>query len=214
MTTPLLHRVFVGLPLIVALSACTVDYDDVGLDAAPGEVGAGDEGLWTQVEAPPYDAAGVAMTRRVLELKPDAAGDITLVAALRWNDSAAGAIDPQVTFSLASDQGESTLLQIFESGGVLRTRFDLEMTDVLQVGGWYRVVLTIADAPGRPMQVRLFGADGAEVWRSCGDGAARCPSAPIDASAPGNLRLVVSVDDARFGQAHVELKDVSLVRQP
>jgi hypothetical protein len=191
-----------------------LDYDDVGLDAAPGDVGSGDEGLWTQVEAPPYDAAGVAMARRVLELKPDAAGEIKLAAALRWNDNAAGAIDPQVTFSLASSQGESTLLQIFESRGVLRTRFDLEMTDVLQVGAWYRVELTIGDAPGRLMQVRILDAEGIEVWRSCGDGAVRCPSAPVDASALGSLRLVVSVDDARYGQPHIELRDVAIVQKP
>ncbi len=166
------------------------------------------------MKTPPYDAAARARARRVLELEPDSSGDITLVTGLRWRDHSSGAVNPQVRVGLVSASGESTLLQIFESGGALRTRVDLAMTDALEVGVWYRVVLTIADAPGRPLQVRVFDEDDVEVWRSCDGAAARCPSVQIDADDLDTLRVNVVVDDARDGQGHVELSNTSLLRNP
>ncbi len=161
---------------------------------------------------PPYGAAAGTRARRVLELEPDTSGDITLVTGLRWRDGSSGAISPQVRVGLVSAAGESTLLQIFESGGAVRTRVDLAMTDALEVGVWYRVVLTIADAPGRPLQVRIFDEDEVEVWRSCDGSGARCPSVQIDDEDLDTLRLNVIVDDVRDGEGHVELKDTSLLR--
>lgn len=171
-----------------------------------------DQGLWTEVEAPPYAAAEVGLSHNVVELKPQAAGDITLTAMLRWHDHVEGALKPQVRFGLVTPDGESTLMQIFESGGVLRTRVDLAMTDALQVGSWYQVVMTIASAPGRPVQVSIFGQDGAEVWRSCS--AAACPATLLDAEDLEGVRLSVTVDDVRGGEAQVEVKDISLQRNP
>ena len=162
---------------------------------------------------PPYGAAAGTRARRVLELEPDTSGDITLVTGLRWRDGSSGAISPQVRVGLVSAAGELTLLQIFESGGAVRTRVDLAMTDALEIGVWYRVVLTIADAPGRQLHVRIFDEDEVEVWRSC-DGGARCPSVQIDDVDLETLRLNVIVDDARDGEGHVELKDTSLLRNP
>jgi len=200
---------------MVVLGSCAADFDDVGPDAAVAEGIAGDGlDLWTPIAAPPYDAAERSRARRVLELEPDGPGDITLVTALRWRDSAAGAVSPLVSVALAGAGSESTLLQIFESDGGLRARADLEMTDALEVGVWYRVTLTIADAPGRPVQVRIADADGVEVWRSCGGEAARCPSAPIDAGDLDALRLNVTVDDLRGGEGIVQLRDTWILQNP
>jgi len=216
MGTLLLRRSCAGLIIAVAMASCALESDDVGFDdEAVGDIDTEDDrlGLWTGVQAPPYAAAAWGLSRRDFELKPDASGDITLVAELRWRGYAAGAVSPQLTFGLVTDEGESTLLQIFESRGALHTRFDLEMSNALVAGAWYRVVLTIADAPGRPVQARIFGEDGAEVWRSCAGGAS-CPSAPIDAESLETLRLSVSIYDARNGKGHIELKDLSLVPNP
>ena len=150
----------------------------------------------------------------MLELEPDASGDITLVTALRWRDLASHAVSPQVSVGLVSAAGELTLLQIFESGGALRTRVDLEMTDALEVGAWYRVVLTIGAAPGRPLQVRIIDQGDVEVWRSCGGGSTSCPSVRIDPKDLDTLRLNVVVDDVRDGEGHIELKNTSLLRNP
>jgi hypothetical protein len=202
------------LALVVAVGSCAADFDDVGADAAPSAESTGDDGLWTRVKTPPYDVAARSRARRVLDLEPDATGDITLVTELRWRDHSSGAVNPQVRVALMSGAGESTLLQIFESGGALRTRVDLAMTDALEVGAWYRVMLTIADAPGRPLQVRIFDEDEVEVWRSCDGAAARCPSVQIAAEDLDTLRLNVIVDDARDGEGHVELSNTSLLRNP
>lgn len=202
-----------GVALAVALGSCAAEFDDVGADAGPSADGDGLD-LWTRVKTPPYDAAARSRSRRVLELEPDASGDITLVTSLRWRDHSSGAVNPQVRVGLVSAAGESTLLQIFESGGALRTRVDLAMTDALEVGAWYRVVLTIADAPGRPLQVRILDEDDVEVWRSCDGASARCPSVQIDPADLDTLRLHVIVDDARDGEGHVELANTSLLRNP
>jgi hypothetical protein len=200
--------------LAVSLSSCALESDDVELDDAAGDLTPADDdlGLWTGVPAPPYDAAGLALSHEVFELKPAARGDITLTASLRWRHRSAGAIDPQLSFGLVTSEGESTLLQIFENGGALQTRFDLEMTDALQIGAWYRVALTIADAPGRPVQVRIFDDAGAEVWRSCREGG--CPSTSIDPGALEDVRLNVTVVDARNGNGHIEIRDLSLDPNP
>jgi hypothetical protein len=205
------HRSCAGFAMAIALASCVIDSDEVGPDAQPvGEIvsSESDLGLWTGVKRPPYAASTMAPSRRVLELKPQSSGEITLSASLRWSDLTSSAISPQVSVALVSDVSESTLLQVFESGGLLRARADLAMTDVLEPNVWYRVVLTIADAPNRLMQVRVFDAAG-EVWRSCGDGSTRCPSVQIDADELASLRLSVVVDDAREG-GQVELQNVSL----
>jgi hypothetical protein len=206
----------VALGIAIVLASCNaVGTDDMDSDPVPpGQVIAGDDGLWTRIETPPYAAAAGALSRRVVEFEPEASGDITLVGALRWRERAAGAVSPQVRIGLVSDAGETTLLQIFEAASGLRTRADLEMTDALKVGVWYRLVLTIADAPGRPMQVRIVDDRGAEVWRSCGDGPGRCPSVQIDPDALETLRVSVTVDDVRDGDGYVELRDVSLKQNP
>lgn len=198
----------------VSLSSCALESDDVAVDDVAGDPNPGvDElGLWTGVAAPPYDAAGLALSHEVVELKPHARGDITLSASMRWRHHSAGAIDPQLSFGLVTAEGESTLLQIFENGGALQTRFDLEMTDALQIGQWYRVRLTIADAPGRPVQVRIYDQAGAEVWRSCRDGG--CPATSIGAGALEDVRLNVTRVDARNGNGHIELRDLSLAPNP
>jgi hypothetical protein len=206
-------RACAGFAFSVALASCgTIGSDDES-DLVPAEDSGDDQGLWTEVAAPPYAAAELGLTHNVLELKPEVSGDITLSAMLRWHDHVAGALKPQVRFGVLTPDGESTLMQIFESGGVLRTRVDLEMTDALAVGVWYRVVMTIADAPGRPVQVRIFGQDGAELWHSCSSAAA-CPSTLIDAEDLDSVRISVTVDDVRGGEAQVEVKDISLQRNP
>src|SRR5262245_25540320 len=102
-----LHRACAGFALSAALVACALDSDDVGLEEAEsnGELNNADDelGLWTGISAPPYAAGALAPTRQVFELDPQASGDITLVANLRWREHAAGAIDPQVSFGLVSD---------------------------------------------------------------------------------------------------------------
>jgi len=196
---------------------CAIDSDDSGPDAASdGELSpAGDSlDLWTGVKKPPYHAAALSLSHRVLELDPQSTGEISLAASLRWRDHTGGAVDPRVSFGMITSRGESTLAQVFESNGQLRSLADLAMSDVLEVGAWYRVVLTIADAPGRAVQVRLFDQGGAEVWRSCGGSAGSCPSARIDADDVQNLRLSVTVDDVREGRGQIELKDISLKQLP
>jgi hypothetical protein len=201
-----------GLALLVASGSCAADFDDVEADAAPSSEATDDDGLWTRVKNPPYAVGAGVRARRVLELEPDTSADITFVTDLRWRGRSSGAVNPQVGVALVSEAGESTLLQIFESGGALRARVDLAMTDALEVGVWYRVVLTIADAPGNPVQVRIFEEGGVEVWRSCDGSGARCPSVQIDDEDLDTLRLNVIVDDVRDGEGHVELKDTSLLR--
>ena len=209
-----------GFALSTTLVSCALDSDEIGPDAdTAGENDSTNDdglGLWTDIKKPPYHAAAISLSRSVVELKPEvSAGDITLTAALRWRDHAAGAVNPQVSFGLLSSAGEQTLLQVFENDGLLRTRVDLEMTDALEVGVWYRVAVTIADAPGRPVQARIFDQEGEEVWRSCGGAAsARCPSTQLDADDMENVRLSVIVDDLRAGEGQVEVKDISLKRNP
>jgi hypothetical protein len=180
----------------------------------PGQVIAGDDGLWTRVSKPPYHLSEQPLSRRVVEFEPDAAGDITLVAGLRWRERASGAVSPQLRVGLVSAAGEATLLQVFEAGGGLRARADLEMTDALQVGAWYRLMVTIADAPGRPMQVRIADERGVEVWRSCAGASGSCPSVEIDPDLLDTLRVSVTVDDVQGGAGYVELQDISLKRRP
>ena len=189
-----------------------MDVDEIGPDADPaGDVQSADSfGLWTGVNRPPYYIGAPALARRVVELTPESPGDINLVAELRWRDHAAGAVNPQVSIGLASARGESTLMNFFESDGIVRARLDLAMTDVLEVGVWYRVAMTISGAPDHLVQVRIHDEDGVEVWRSCGDGSARCPSAPITAGDLDTLRLTVTVDDVRQGAGQIELRDISL----
>jgi hypothetical protein len=210
---PAVHRACAGLAVWIALVSCNaMDVDDVGPDAdEAADIQSSDAfGLWTGAKRLPYRVGGPAVSRRVVELAPGSSGPITMVAALRWRDHSAGAVNPQVNIGLASARGESTLLHVFESDGVLRAGVDLAMTDVLEVGVWYRVVLTISEAPGRLVQATIFDENAVEVWRSCGDGATRCPSAPIDAHDLQSLRVTITVDDVRQGQGQVELKDISL----
>ncbi|HKE14071.1 MAG TPA: hypothetical protein VKB80_04390 [Kofleriaceae bacterium] len=189
--------------------------DEAEHDAVPpGQVIAGDDGLWTRVSKPPYHASEEPLSRRVVEFEPDSVGDITLVAGLRWRERSAGAVNPQLRVGLISAAGESTLLQVFEAGGGLRARADLEMTDALQVGAWYRLMVTISDSPGRPMQVRIADQRGVEVWRSCAGASGSCPSMAIDPDLLDTLRVSVTVDDVQGGAGYVELRDISLVRHP
>lgn len=211
-----LRRTCAGFAISALLVACALDSDDVGSDAdSVGDIGP-EVGLdlWTGVKKPkpPYRAAALSLSHRVLEMVPDSTGDILLEASLRWRDHAAGAIEPQVSFGLATDSSESILAQVFESGGQLRTRADLSMSDVLEVGAWYRVVVTIGDAPSRPVQVRILDSDDVEVWRSCDAG--RCPSVQVAEAELDSLRLSITVDDLREGLGQIELKNISLKRHP
>lgn len=209
-----LNRACAGLAVWTALVGCNaMDVDEIGPDADPAGVQSADGiELWTGARRPPYRVGAPALVRRVVELRPESPGDIDLVADIRWRDHAAGAVNPQVSIGLASARGKSTLMNFFESDGIVRARLDLAMTDVLEVGVWYRVALTISGAPDHLVQVRIYDEDGAEVWRSCGDGA-RCPSAPITAGDLESLRLTVTVDDVRQGEGQIELKDISLVQR-
>ena len=210
---PTLRGVCAGFAISALLAACALESDDVGPDDSVGEFGpeAGLD-LWTGVKKPPYRAAALSLTHRVLELSPGAHGDIVLEAQLRWRDNTAGAIEPQVSFGLATDSSESQLAQVFESRGQLRTRADLAMSDVLEVGSWYRVAVTIGAAPSRPVQVRILDSEDVEVWRSCDAG--RCPSVQVDPAELDSLRLTITVDDLREGLGQIELKNISLQRNP
>ena len=209
---PTLRGVCAGFAISALLAACALEPDGSDADSV-GEIGP-EVGLdlWTGVKKPPYRAAALSLSHRVLELSPDSTGDILLEASLRWRDYTGGAIEPQVTFGLATDSSEALLAQVFESRGQLRTRADLAMSDVLEVGAWYRVSVTIGEAPGRPVQVRILDSEDVEVWRSCDAG--RCPSVQVDPTALDSLRLTVSVDDLREGLGQIELKNISLQRNP
>lgn len=210
---PTLRGVCAGFAISALLAACALESDGVADGDTVGEFGpeAGLD-LWTGVKKPPYRAAGLALTHRVLEMSPDSSGDIVLEAQLRWRDYTAGAIEPQVSFGLATDSSESMLAQVFESRGQLRTRADLAMSDVLEVGAWYRVAVTIGDAPSRPVQVRILDTEDVEVWRSCDAG--RCPSVQVEQTELDSLRLTITVDDLREGLGQIELKNISLKQQP
>ena len=211
---PTLRGACAGFALSALLAACALESDGLGSDAdSVGDIGpeAGLD-LWTGVKKPPYRAAALSLTHRVLEMSPDSTGDIRLEAQLRWRDNTAGAIEPQVSFGLATDSSELLLAQVFESRGQLRTRADLAMSDVLEVGAWYRVSVTIGDAPSRPVQVRILDSEDVEVWRSCDAG--RCPSVQVDPTELDSLRLTIAVDDLREGLGQIELKNVSLKQHP
>lgn len=213
-STRTLHGVCAGFAISALLAACALETDELGPDGdTVDEIGpeAGLD-LWTGVKKPPYRAAALTLSHRVLELSPEATGDIRLEASLRWRDNTAGAIEPQVSFGLATDSGDALLAQVFESRGQLRTRADLAMSDVLEVGAWYRVSVSIGAAPGRPVQVRILDSEDVEVWRSCDAG--RCPSIRLDPTELDSLRLTVTVDDLREGLGQIELKNISLQRQP
>jgi hypothetical protein len=209
-----LHRFCAGIAIAISMASCVLDSDEYGPDAQPsGEIVSGDEdnfGLWTGIRRPPYAASVQSSSRQVFELQPESPGGFQLAAALRWPELTAGEISPQVSIGLTSARSESTLLQIFASGGLVRARADLAMTDALEPGVWYRVVVTVGDAPARQLQVSIFD-DSGEVWRSCG-GAAACPSVQIDQADLASLRLSVIVDDAREG-GQIELKNVSLANK-
>lgn len=213
-----LRGLFAGLAVCAALVAChTLDDEEIALDdESTGEFQPSTDGLglWTQVRRPPYHIGVPALSRRLLELAPETAagGDITLAASLRWRDQGVGAVDPQVSFGLVGTRGESTLLQVFENDGMVRGRFDLEMTDLLEVGVWYRVVLTITEAPGRPVQARIYDDRGSLIWRSCSDAA--CPATQLDDADLAAVRLRITVDDMRQDNGQIEIKDISLQRNP
>lgn len=203
-----LHRSCAGIAIAISMASCVLDSDAYGPDAQPnGEIVSDDDGLWTGISRPPYAASVQSSTRKVYELQPESPGGFQLAAALRWPELRAGEVSPQVSVGLTSARSESTLLQIFASGGLVRARADLAMTDALVPGVWYRLVVTVGDAPARQLQVSIFD-DRGEVWRSCG-GATACPSVQIDQADLASLRLSVIVDDAREG-GQIELKNLSL----
>jgi hypothetical protein len=213
-STDTLRGICAGLAISAALAACARDPDDIGPDADSGDdigPGAGLD-LWTRVQRPPYQAAALSLTHRVLEVVPEATGDILLEAELRWRDHAAGAIEPQVSFSLATDASETVLAQVFAREGRLRTRADLAITDRLEIGAWYRVVVAIGEGPARPVQVRILDADNVELWRSCESG--RCPSVRLDPAELDSLRLAIAVDDLREGLGQIELRNIALKPSP